>query len=66
MERLDKEYIIISIDNADHETYDYSNNRNRALKFAKDIQDFYKHIIVKEISYSLVGNYEVQKVIWEK
>lgn len=58
---LEREYIVIMLDDNDHETYEYFDNEEESIEYAKKYVNEYKGIAIKEVDHE--EDYE--EIIWE-
>ena len=58
---LEREYIVIMLDNNNYESYEYFDNEEESIKYAESVKDEYMGVAVKEID----NEEDTEEIIWE-
>lgn len=58
---LKREYIVIMLDENNHETYEYFSNKEKSIEYAKSVESEYKGVVIKEVDYEE----NTEEIIWE-
>lgn len=58
---LEREYIVIMIEDDDTEIYEYFDNEEESIEYAKSVESEYKGVGIKEVDYEE----DTEEIIWE-
>lgn len=58
---LEREYIVIMLDDNNYETYEYFDNEEESIEYAESVKDEYIGVAVKEID----NEEDTEEIIWE-
>ena len=58
---LEREYIVIMLDDNNYESYEYFDNEEESIEYAESVKDEYIGVAVKEID----NEEDTEEIIWE-
>lgn len=58
---LEREYIVIMLDDNNYESYEYFDNEEESIEYAESVKDEYIGVAVKEID----SEEDTEEIIWE-